>query len=181
MESRSDESGGRNEAIGSRGSSRWRGRDQLGVSATAAAQTEKPAQAGAGHTAPKAQPATEAGADGAGRPGGARHGSHPEGREGGRQAARGRHVSGASDDRRTPRPDAKGQTASLERWAEFVKGGKVVGREVVTIIPQAEISKVQKDAPPPSGGAKVETLKGGDYMRVWINRGGNHYLMHFPV
>ena len=41
----------------------------------------------------------------------------------------------------TASPDAKGQTASLERWAEFVKGGKVVGREVVTIIPQAEISE----------------------------------------
>ena len=81
----------------------------------------------------------------------------------------------------TASPDARGQTPALERWAEFVKGGQVVGREVVTIIPQSEISKVQKDSPPPSGGAKVETLKGGDYVRVWINRGGNHYLMHFPV
>jgi len=25
------------------------------------------------------------------------------------------------------------------------------------------------------------TLKGGDYLRVWINRNGNHYLMHFGV
>jgi hypothetical protein len=81
----------------------------------------------------------------------------------------------------TASPSAKGQTASLERWAEFVKGGKVVGREVVTIIPQADISKVQKDAPPRANAAKVETLKGGDYMRLWINRGGNHYLVHFPV
>jgi hypothetical protein len=81
----------------------------------------------------------------------------------------------------TAGPDAKGQTKSLERWAEFLKGGKVVGREVVTVIPQAEISKVQKDSPPARGAAKVETLKGGDYIRVWINRGGNHYLMHFSV
>ena len=81
----------------------------------------------------------------------------------------------------TASPSAKGQTSSLERWAEFLKGGKVVGREVVTIIPQADISKVQKDAPPRANASKVETLKGGDYMRLWINRGGNHYLMHFPV
>jgi hypothetical protein len=81
----------------------------------------------------------------------------------------------------TASPSAKGQTATLERWAEFVKGGKVVGREVVTIIPQADISKVQKDTPPRANAAKVETLKGGDYMRLWINRGGNHYLVHFPV
>jgi hypothetical protein len=78
-------------------------------------------------------------------------------------------------------PDAIGQTESAERWVEFVRGGKVVGREVVTIVPQAEISLVQKDAPPARNGAKVETLKGGDYVRVWINRGGNHYLIHLPA
>jgi hypothetical protein len=78
-------------------------------------------------------------------------------------------------------PEAKGQTAPLERWVEFVKGGKVLGREVVTIVPQAEIGLVQKDAPPKPNGAKIETLKGGDYQRLWINKGGNHYLVHFPV
>jgi hypothetical protein len=77
--------------------------------------------------------------------------------------------------------DAKGQTKALERWAEFLKGGKVVGRELVTIVPQADVPKVQKDTPPGRNGTKVETLKGGDYVRVWINRDGNHYLMHLPV
>ena len=81
----------------------------------------------------------------------------------------------------TPTPDAKGQSASLERWVEFVKGGKIAGREVVTIIPQSEISQVQKDTPPKANGSKVEALKGGDYQRLWINKGGNHYLVHFPV
>ena len=78
-------------------------------------------------------------------------------------------------------PDAKGQTAALERWVEFVKGGKVAGREVVTIIPQSEISQVQKDTPPHANASKVETLKGGDYVRLWINKGGNHYLIHLPT
>jgi hypothetical protein len=135
---------------------------------------------GTGHTAPKPQPATE------GAP------SAPEG-----QLALGsvRIPKGVKADgkplpagtyqvRLTPEvstPPAKGQSPTLERWAELVKGGKVVGREVVTIVPQAEISKVQKDAPPRAGAAKVETLKGGDYVRVWINKGGNHYLMHFPA
>ena len=38
-----------------------------------------------------------------------------------------------------------------------------------------EIDKTVK-----SGGAeaKVETLKGGDYVRVWINKNGNYYLIH---
>jgi hypothetical protein len=78
-------------------------------------------------------------------------------------------------------PEAKGETPSSERWVEFVRGGKVVGREVVTIVPQSEIGLVQKDTPPATNGAKVETLKGGDYVRVWINRGGNHYLIHLPA
>jgi hypothetical protein len=78
-------------------------------------------------------------------------------------------------------PDAKGQTASLERWVEFVQKGQVKGREVVTIVPQSEIAQVQKDTPPHANASKVEMLKGGNYLRLWINKGGNHYLVHFPV
>jgi len=138
------------------------------------------AQAGGGHAAPKAQPATEPAP------------SAPEGqmalgsihipkavKADGKPLAAGTYQVRLTND--TAGPDARGQTKSLERWAEFLKGGKVVGREVVTVIPQSEISKVQKDTPPARGAAKVETLKGGDYIRVWINRGGNHYLMHFSV
>jgi hypothetical protein len=76
------------------------------------------------------------------------------------------------------KPDAKGSDQKLERWVEFVKGGQVAGREVVSIVPAEEKQLVQKDTPPPAGGAKVEALKGGDYVRVWINKGGNYYLVH---
>ena len=76
------------------------------------------------------------------------------------------------------KPDAKGSTEKLERWVEFVKGKNVVAREVVSIVPANEAKLVQKDTPPPSGGSKVETLKGGDYVRIWINKGGNYYLVH---
>jgi hypothetical protein len=79
------------------------------------------------------------------------------------------------------KPDAVGQTEELERWVEFMKGKTVAGREVVTIVPQAEIKMVVKDAPPPSGASKVQVLRGNDYLRVWINRGGTHYLVHFPI
>ena len=150
------------------------------VGAVAASSAFAQTPAGGGHTAPKQQPATEPAP------------SAPEGQvvlgtvrlPKGVKADGKALAAGTYQVRLTPQtasPDARGQTASLERWAEFLKGGQVVGREVVTIVPQSEISKVQKDSPPPSGGSKVETLKGGDYMRVWINRGGNHYLMHFPV
>ena len=77
-------------------------------------------------------------------------------------------------------PAAKGQTAALERWAEFVQKGEVKGREVVVIVPQQDASTVNKDAPPKANDSKFEMLKGGDYTRLWINKGGNHYLVFFP-
>lgn len=155
-----------------------------GAYAQGSQDAAKPAKKGdaaqAGHTAPKPQPETEAAP------------AAPEG-----QIALGSvHIPKAVKADGKPLPagtyqvrltadtagqDAKGQTKSLERWAEFMKGGKVVGREVVTIVPQADISKVQKDTPPKAGSAKVETLKGGEYVRVWINKGGNYYLVHLPV
>lgn len=79
-------------------------------------------------------------------------------------------------------PAVPGQT--MERWVEFVQGGKVVGREVVSIVPAGEM----KDLMPgpdtnkgPGSGARVEMLKGNEYMRVWIARNGVNYLIHFPV
>ena len=81
----------------------------------------------------------------------------------------------------TSKPDAVGATEELERWVEFVRGTTVAGREVVSIVPQNEIKMVVKDPPPPSNGSKVQTLKGNDYLRVWFNKGGNHYLIHLPT
>jgi hypothetical protein len=145
-----------------------------------AATAGKTTDQGAGHTAPKPQPQTEAAP------------SAPEGqlalgtvqipkavKADGKPLAAGTYQVRLTSDQASPA--AKGQSAPLERWAEFVKGGKVVGREVVTIVPQSDIGKVQKDAPPRAGAAKVETLKGGEYIRVWINKGGNYYLVHLPV
>ncbi len=77
-------------------------------------------------------------------------------------------------------PEAKGETPSLERWVEFLQGAQVKGREVVSIIPQSEIDRVQKGSAPRANGSRVEMLVGGDYIRVWINKGGNHYLIHLP-
>jgi hypothetical protein len=78
-------------------------------------------------------------------------------------------------------PPAAGQTPQYERWAEFMRNGKVVAREVVTIVPASDIKAVAEQTPPPSGGYRAEVLKGNDYLRLWINRGGNHYLIHFNI
>lgn len=78
-------------------------------------------------------------------------------------------------------PAAVGITESLERWVEFVQGGTVKGREVATIVTAAEAKMVAKDAPPAAGGVKIQNLKGGDYVRLWFNKGGNHYLVYLPA
>jgi hypothetical protein len=75
---------------------------------------------------------------------------------------------------------AAGQSPNAERYVEFLRGGQVVGREVATIVPNADIAAVAKGAKVGSGAARVEMLKGDDYLRVWINRGGHNYLIHLP-
>jgi hypothetical protein len=79
----------------------------------------------------------------------------------------------------SPKPGV-GQTPEGARYVEFVRGGKVVGREVATVVPQAEIAQVADGPRPAAGGARVEMLKGNDYVRVWINRSGMNYILHLP-
>ncbi len=79
------------------------------------------------------------------------------------------------------KPNAVGATEKLERWVEFVQKGTVKGREVVSIVPEAEVKTVVKDAPPRPGASKVQVLRGNEYIRVWINKSGNHYLIHLPT
>jgi hypothetical protein len=80
-----------------------------------------------------------------------------------------------------PKPGA-GQSADAERYVEFLRAGKVVGREVASVVSAADINQVADSARRPAAGAnRVELLKGNDYLRVWINRGGTNYIIHFPV
>ena len=69
--------------------------------------------------------------------------------------------------------------ASTWRPAQVIKreelGHLSVGAE-------ADIAQVAEGpGKPAKGRTRVDTLKGGDYLRVWINRGGNHYLIHLPA
>jgi len=152
----------------------------LASAAAAAAQTSTAKPATDGHTAPKVQPAT------------APSPAPPAGEValGSVRFAKGVKADGKALAAGTyqvrlttqaANPPAKGQSDGLERWVEFTQGGQVKGREVVTIIPQSEIAQVQKDTPPGANGSKVELLKGGDFMRVWIRKGNNHYLLHLPT
>ena len=74
-----------------------------------------------------------------------------------------------------------GQGGDNAKWIEFVQGGEVKGRELASVVPSAEVKQVVKGTAPAAGGAKVELLKGGEYLRVWAHRGGTHYLIHLVV
>ena len=82
---------------------------------------------------------------------------------------------------RSATPDTDGALTVLERWVEFRQDDDIRGREVVTIVPSDEISDVAKSAAPGSGSSRVELLKEDEYMRVWINQDGTHYLIHLVV
>jgi hypothetical protein len=79
-----------------------------------------------------------------------------------------------------PKPGV-GQAPDAEKYVEFVRGGKVVAREVATVISAEDISKIAKGKKPARNAVSTELLKGGDYYRVWINRGGTNYLINLPT
>lgn len=74
-----------------------------------------------------------------------------------------------------------GQPAGSEKWVEFVQDGQVKGRELATVISAADAKTVIDGTAPAANSAKVELLRGGEYLRVWANHDGNHYLIHLLV
>jgi len=78
-----------------------------------------------------------------------------------------------------PKP-AIGQSPDSEKFVEFVRGGKVVAREVATVVANADVATLVKGPKPANGAVRVDVLKGNEYVRVWINKGGQNYLIHLP-
>jgi hypothetical protein len=64
---------------------------------------------------------------------------------------------------------------------EFVQGGQVKGKELATVVTGADSKTVLKGKAPAAGSARVDMLKGADYVRVWINKGGSTYLIHLTL
>jgi hypothetical protein len=78
-----------------------------------------------------------------------------------------------------PKPGL-GQSPDAARYVEFLRGGKVVGRELAVVVSAADIGQIADGPRPAAGGVRVELLKGEDYVRVWINRGGMNYILNMP-
>ena len=75
-----------------------------------------------------------------------------------------------------------GQPEGSAVWVEVLQGDEVKGRELATVVLPAEVTAIQKEGdPPPAGRARVDVLAGGDYLRVWVNRAGTHYLIHLAI
>ena len=75
---------------------------------------------------------------------------------------------------------ATGQSPQAEQWVELLRGGQVRAKVAASVIPDSEIGEVAKGPRPSRGSYRVELLKGNEYVRVWINRGGSNYLIHLP-
>ncbi len=77
---------------------------------------------------------------------------------------------------------AAGASAEGEKWVEFVQGGQVKGKELASVYPNSDKPTLTEDkqAPPAPGQARVQLLKEKHYYRVWLNKGGNSYLLHLP-
>ena len=74
-----------------------------------------------------------------------------------------------------------GQGPDSEKWVEFLQGGEVKGRELSSVIAATDVKAAVNGTPPAVNSSKVELLRGGEYLRVWVNRGGYQYLIHLLV
>ena len=78
-------------------------------------------------------------------------------------------------------PSVVGQTDGAARWVAFCHEDTVAGRALATRIPAPAIGAVANGSPPREGETRVERLRGGDYLRIWLHRDGVHYLLHLPL
>jgi hypothetical protein len=95
----------------------------------------------------------------------------------GKPLAVGRYELRFTDDWHQPL-DKGGQQGM--QWLEFLSDGRVQGRELALVIPDREIDEISSWHPA-AGATRVEMLKSGDFLRIWANRGGTHYLIHLAV
>ena len=72
-----------------------------------------------------------------------------------------------------------GQSEDAGQVVEFVKDGMVVARDAAEVLPGAAkpVGTIGGSAPR----ARVERLKGDEFLRISVNRDAERYLIHLPL
>lgn len=77
--------------------------------------------------------------------------------------------------------DVVGQEPSSERWVEFVRNGKTMGRELASFVESSDVEAVTpRGSVPAQGSSRVQALRGAEYLRIWFNDGGDQVLIYLP-
>jgi hypothetical protein len=79
------------------------------------------------------------------------------------------------------RPAAGAGSSDAQRVVEFTQNGQVVAREVAEVFPRAGREVVGTSGTAGSARARVEMLRGGEFVRVSINEADGRYLIHLPT
>ena len=74
-----------------------------------------------------------------------------------------------------------GQPPEAARWVEFVQDNQVRGRELAVVVTAAAARQPGGPTLPGGAGPSVQTLRGGDYLRVWVQQAGTHYLIYLSA
>jgi hypothetical protein len=72
-------------------------------------------------------------------------------------------------------------TSDAQRVVEFVANGQVVATEIAEMMPNDDATPVGTSSQPARTAARVELLKGGEFVRVSVRRPEGRYLIHLPV
>ena len=71
-----------------------------------------------------------------------------------------------------------GTPSENQRWVEFVQNKKVVAREIAEVLTAVERPVGTSGSGSSPARAVVQTLRGGEFVRVAVNAGGARYLIH---
>jgi hypothetical protein len=83
-----------------------------------------------------------------------------------------------SNDRPAP---PSGAPAAAQQFVELVRDRKVVAREVAEVLRDEDLPPIGQSSRRVASGTVVEMLKGGEFLRISVKRGGVRYLVHLPV
>ncbi len=77
-------------------------------------------------------------------------------------------------------PQVGGGASANQRWVEFVANGTTVAREIAEVFPFDDARAVGTSSAG-AGTAKVQLLKGGEFLRIAVTGVDGRYLIHLPV